>query len=409
MTISTKERAFKKLDWMMITQAGISLIFLLVLTSSLPLLSLTGLIELFSPSTDSPILIIHMGVWVFSFIELLILPSFLFSLSRLLGLNFSPSDKLISVIRLIIPWTILLAFFVIFAIYILPNSPTWISIFRPPLFVLGAILPVIWTIWIIQRKLPALSIHKTVGTLFTGFFGSTIPSIFLEIVVLFMLAILFVLIFSNQLLNGFQYLEQTDLDSLTQTLVSNPVVIVASISFFSLLVPLIEELFKPLAVWLLLGRNISPVEGFLVGGISGASFSLFETLNQGFSGQDALYNSLIIRIGTTFMHILTASITGWAIASSWKNRKYLKLALAFFVSMALHGLWNGMTVMMALDILQEGVITNLSPVFSIDWLLISPIFLVLFSFGAFFLLFCSHKLIKCRADHQKATDHFLVD
>ncbi|MCK7530785.1 MAG: PrsW family glutamic-type intramembrane protease [Marinilabiliales bacterium] len=89
------------------------------------------------------------------------------------------------------------------------------------------------------------------------------------------------------------------------------VVILVAI-FFSVLIPLMEELIKPLAVWLLAGRLDSAAQGFAFGALGGAGFGLIETLNV--SGQITEWGLLLFtRIGTGLLHIATSAIMGAAI------------------------------------------------------------------------------------------------
>ena len=47
--------------------------------------------------------------------------------------------------------------------------------------------------------------------------------------------------------------------------ISNPLVIATVIGYIALIVPLIEELFKPLAVWIFARKIESPAQGFAMG------------------------------------------------------------------------------------------------------------------------------------------------
>jgi hypothetical protein len=122
-----------------------------------------------------------------------------------------------------------------------------------------------------------------------------------------------------------------------------PAVIFAALVFGAVIVPLIEELFKPIGVWLLARRKLRPAAGFAAGALSGAGYALFESLALTSGGQEwpAL---MVARIGTAAVHILTTAITGWALVQAWRYRRYLLLGLAYLTSVAIHGLWNGLTI-----------------------------------------------------------------
>jgi hypothetical protein len=121
-------------------------------------------------------------------------------------------------------------------------------------------------------------------------------------------------------------------------------------SFTAGIVPLIEELFKPVGVWLLAGRRLSPAEGFASGVISGAGFALFENLAFTSTGGEWTA-SVVLRMGTGLLHILTAGLTGWALALAWSHRRYLRLLVIFFCAVLLHAIWNGLALVTTASIL----------------------------------------------------------
>jgi RsiW-degrading membrane proteinase PrsW (M82 family) len=131
---------------------------------------------------------------------------------------------------------------------------------------------------------------------------------------------------------------------------SQPAVLFTVLSFTAGIVPLIEELFKPVGVWLLAGRRLTAAEGFVSGLISGAGFALFENL--AFTSTGAEWTvSVVLRMGTGLLHILTAGLTGWALALAWSHRRYLRLLVIFFCAVLLHAVWNGLALVTSVSIL----------------------------------------------------------
>jgi PrsW family intramembrane metalloprotease len=120
---------------------------------------------------------------------------------------------------------------------------------------------------------------------------------------------------------------------------TKPAVIFTVLLYTSVLIPAVEELFKPLGVWLL-GRKLdSPVQGFALGALSGASYALIETI--GLSGQAGDWASLLLtRIGTGLLHITTSALMGAAIVFALRQRRYLRLLGTYLLAITLHGLWN---------------------------------------------------------------------
>jgi hypothetical protein len=86
--------------------------------------------------------------------------------------------------------------------------------------------------------------------------------------------------------------------------------------------------------------------------LSGAGYALFESLALTSGGQEwpAL---MVARIGTAAVHILTTAITGWALVQAWRYRRYLLLGLTYLTSVAIHGLWNGLTIYSAFNSLAQ--------------------------------------------------------
>jgi hypothetical protein len=109
--------------------------------------------------------------------------------------------------------------------------------------------------------------------------------------------------------------------------------------YTALFVPAVEELFKPLGVWLLARKLDSPAQGFALGALSGASYALIETI--GVSGQGGEWATLLFtRIGTGLLHITTSALMGAAIVFALRQRRYLRLLATYILAITLHGLWN---------------------------------------------------------------------
>jgi hypothetical protein len=124
-----------------------------------------------------------------------------------------------------------------------------------------------------------------------------------------------------------------------------PVVIYGGLVVVAILVPLIEEFFKPIGVWLLLGTQPTPAQGFAAGVLSGAGFALFENLTLSASSGEEWSLVVMARIGTSIIHILTTGLTGWALALAWTRGRYLRLGATYLVSVSIHALWNGLVIL----------------------------------------------------------------
>jgi hypothetical protein len=122
-------------------------------------------------------------------------------------------------------------------------------------------------------------------------------------------------------------------------LLTKPGVILTALLYTALFVPAVEELFKPLGVWLLARKLESPAQGFALGALSGASYALIETI--GVSGQGGEWATLLFtRIGTGLLHITTSALMGAAIVAALREKRYLRLLGTYILAVTLHGLWN---------------------------------------------------------------------
>jgi len=125
-----------------------------------------------------------------------------------------------------------------------------------------------------------------------------------------------------------------------------PVFIFGVFAFVAGLVPLIEEIFKPVGVWLLVGFDLSPAEGFTAGLISGTGYALFENfLVSGVGGDWAV--TMSIRVGTSLLHVTTAGLMGWALAVAWRKKRYWILVLGYLLAVLLHAAWNTVAMLTA--------------------------------------------------------------
>lgn len=227
----------------------------------------------------------------------------------------------------------------------------------PAAAVLAAVLPIWWAVELARSHIRAGSPQRQWGVLNFALYFST-PLIFiLEIIGFLLLAVLLGLwaAADPDRLAGLQRFQREllqsggDLEAIRELylpLLRQPWVVFGIYAGVAVVVPLLEELFKPLALWFLVGSNLSPAAGLALGAIAGAGFALPETLlNLAGSGANPQWLGLAVgRVGTSLLHVGTTALTGAAIAAAWRTRKFHYLALALAASTAMHGLWNGLTI-----------------------------------------------------------------
>jgi RsiW-degrading membrane proteinase PrsW (M82 family) len=132
---------------------------------------------------------------------------------------------------------------------------------------------------------------------------------------------------------------------IVEPLLNNPLIIVLALFFFSGFIPVIEETAKSIAPWTVFDHLESPAQGFVIGTLSGAGFGLVESLLASTTPDSSWAATLMIRGGSTMMHMLTASLTGWGIASFRTNKSTRRVIGSYALAMFLHSLWNAAVMM----------------------------------------------------------------
>lgn len=161
--------------------------------------------------------------------------------------------------------------------------------------------------------------------------------------------------------------------------------------FVAFLVPLVEELTKPILLFRWIKRPLRAIDGFWLGLISGTAFTLIENFGNvsGVMAQDWFFVT-IARYGTSLLHIATAAAMGWALMQTFIDRKVIRAVLVYGGVVILHGIWNFFALLAGFSVLpMENPLTiySLSP--------IAPIIMVLIALlCAAILFYGSHALFR---------------
>ncbi|MDW8326572.1 MAG: PrsW family glutamic-type intramembrane protease [Anaerolineales bacterium] len=131
---------------------------------------------------------------------------------------------------------------------------------------------------------------------------------------------------------------------------TRPYVIAGALLVAAVVVPLIEELVKPVGVWVLWSRRPAPMAAFVGGALGGLGFALFEAfLNSAGVGRDEWAGFVVGRLGTTVMHVWASALTGWGIGQLFAGR-WWRAVMAYFGAVLVHGLWNGNVIVASLGV-----------------------------------------------------------
>jgi hypothetical protein len=238
-------------------------------------------------------------------------------------------------------------------------------ILEPVAHVVAASSPMLFLSIVVIRQLPLISWRRVWGQFTGGLWLSPMVALILELATAIpLLVLLFAYVltevdpreFLEPLTSGAP-LDQSSLETQLQALFSQPLLIVSAAVFATILVPLIEEMVKTIALWPMLRRGISPLYAFVGGAIAGGAYGLFEAffLVQPGEGWAAL---MVARAGATSMHMITTALVSLGLALAIQNKRWFTALRFYFYAVMLHGIWNLAAIgVAAVFLLQEGNIT----------------------------------------------------
>jgi hypothetical protein len=260
------------------------------------------------------------------------------------------------------------------------HAPAWLT---APFNILLVLIPIWWFVALGQFKLNGGSPQRLWGLSNFSIY-LTLPLVFLVEIIVFgfaVLAAVFWLIqqpefapllqqIQNQALSDPFAIPNLDFDFLP--LIQKPGIILSAIAGVAVVIPLIEELLKPLGLWFLIKKEPTPAEGFVAGLICGASFALLESaLSLSAAPADNWMITVAGRAGTSLLHIVTAGLNGWALAASWRDGKSIRIGAIYVSTVLLHGLWNFFAVLMGIGQVGADFAVSVDPLLtqSASWVL----------------------------------------
>lgn len=383
---TTTKKKKNKTDWISILQFGGSSVALAFYWTGALGSAIYGLyqIALYSDPTAIDLFLASAALF---WAGLLLLPSAAYSLTRLTK---RPLRQFGVGGTWIIPTSILIFLIVLVAGHAsaVAGGVAWFAL--PPLHVLAASLPMACFAWLGIRKLRINSAQALTGGLASGLTLAPALAITLEILaaILLFLVFAFLIALNPELANALESLQadldrfENDPEQVLQTLselLNQPAILTLVLIFFSVAVPLVEEIAKPAAVWLLMwSRPLRPAEGFAIGLLGGAGFGLFENLLSGATSEHWA-GVTTLRIGATAFHMATAGVMGWALVRAKNEGKYLSLLGIYFLSVVVHGIWNGIVIANSFSSMAT---TEASQFLPYDLSIVSILILVLIGAGS---------------------------
>lgn len=336
-----------------IWQLGLTLIAIFAVWGTALSMALLGLVQRFSPAATTadslPFLLLSASLVLIGF---LLAPSAWYALMHLMGRG---TTAAISFSGFLIPAIIVILIpLVLFAGDWISNQEGFAWLLLPPFHILAISLPVLFLTFLAVHGIPLGSPQRAWGVFAAGSFLGPVLIFAAEMLALLAIMAVAVLWISSQpdllnelmdLMNGLQTgnLQPEQAQSFILPYLTKPAVVLTIGIFGAVLVPLIEELLKPIGVWFLVGTRLTPAGGFVAGILCGAGYALIESLGLASSGAE--WASLVVaRMGTAGVHIFTTGLSGWALALAWKQNSYLRLGWVYLFNVFFHGLWNAMTL-----------------------------------------------------------------
>jgi hypothetical protein len=362
-TLNAMEQPAKPFDWPSLLQFIFSLLGALSLWAITFVLVLIGISALFDRISGweevTMVFLVAAGMFLNG---ALLLPSAGYALAGLLGKNllFPPWLERLwrpPVLIIFLPLIILLGALV-------SNIPNLAWIVLPPLHIFAVGLPVLWLTYLGRRGLSHGSPQRSWGIFASGLIIGPSMILFLELLAVMAVGVLAVLYLStlpgfaeqirelSEYINQYGTVPQEGLEMLTPYL-SQPLIVFIIFAFIAGVVPIIEEILKPVGVWIFATRITSPSQGFVAGLISGAGFALFENLMLSTLGGDWA-PTVLLRIATGLLHIITAGLMGWALSLAWLQGRFFRLAFSFLTVVFIHSFWNALALLSAAEVFGLG-------------------------------------------------------
>jgi hypothetical protein len=221
----------------------------------------------------------------------------------------------------------------------------------PPFYVLGAVLPPLFFLAFVGRRLAEGDIRwrEVVLQLASGAFLATLGAFGSE-AVLGLLSMVIVFTLATLTPGGAAWFQELSAhlqnprwfqnpENVYGLVLSPPVLITLGLSVL-VIAPMAEELFKSLGVVIMSYRRPSKARAFLWGLAGGAGFALAEGLFSGALSLESWGEVALLRVGAAAMHCLGGGLMGLGWHYLFATRRPWRLLGAYAASVGLHSLWN---------------------------------------------------------------------
>ncbi|MCJ7435235.1 MAG: PrsW family intramembrane metalloprotease [Anaerolineales bacterium] len=288
------------------------------------------------------------------FLGLVLLTAAVIALLKIMGRKTAEQNTRLPFVMWHIPVALFIAVSSIGVGSLLTSQP-YLSVIFLPILTLSGVLAPLWIIMSIgTRRMELGPRWRAWGIFGLGMTLGPILMMFLEITVGIVLLIGVIIYFvmqpelANQMVQFSTQLQTTSDPEQALNLFApyllKPAVLALVLTYTSLAIPMIEELFKPIGVWLFVRQIKTPMAGFAMGILSGTAYALVENLGmtaQAGAGWPAI---VIARAGAGLLHVANTGLMGWAIASLVNEKKIARFFLTYIATVTFHGLWNSASI-----------------------------------------------------------------
>lgn len=220
-------------------------------------------------------------------------------------------------------------------------------ILEPIAHVIAASTPMVFMTIYVVRKLPLIPWRRLWGQFSGGLWLSPMVALILELLTaLPLLFLLFAYVLTEidpreiiDPLTAGAPLDENYLEAQLQFLIEQPLLIISAVLFVTVLVPVLEELIKSIALWPMLRRGLQPLYAFVGGAIAGGAYGMFEAFFLAQPGEGWV-GLMIARAGATLMHMITTAMVGLGLSLAIRRKQWTTALRYYLYAVLLHGLWN---------------------------------------------------------------------
>ena len=394
-----------RVNWLSVLQFGLGALSILISWIGALIFFTVGLFSIISgkgvhAAVGDPLRLFTMAA-VYTAIGVLTLPSTYYALWRVLNLQAFDLRPLLNRVK---PTFWITPFILVLLVGYWISSHSALAWFVFPLMHLLAVgLPVTCILIFTIRSLPLGSAQRIWGIFTSGLLLAPSMAFVFEGLVGVGFLVCFVLVISrdpnllDQLSSLAEWMQKANptpellVERITPWLV-HPAVILSALLMIAVVVPMLEEALKPIGLYFLTKKRISPAAGFVLGVISGGAYAMVESLMLVSAGQQWVY-MMVARIGTAIIHIFTSGLIGWALVQARNKRGYARLGLSYFASVSIHGMWNALTLFSTFFYLaiRNGFTLPYDIIYRLG--LSAPFGLVFLAIGTFIILLKANRLM----------------